>query len=108
MTASDSPTWIALRDSAERCIPNKTWCVEGARLRDEADDARDEVLWQSVAVGYARYELLTDRSGTGRTAATLFDAMEHAALADRRLQVSLRTLTEHVRACCLRYLGESS
>ena len=38
----------------------------------------------------------------------MFDAMEHAALADRRLQVSLRTLTEHVRACCLRYLGESS
>lgn len=105
---TDSPTLTALRESTERCLPGKTWCVEGARLRDEADDARDEVLWQSVAVGYARYELLTDRSGTGRTAATLFDAMEHAALAERRLQVSLRMLSEHVRVCCLRYLQESS
>ena len=105
---TESPTWIALRELTDRCLPGRTWCREGARLRDEADDARDEVLWQSVAVGYARYELLTDRSGTGRTAATLFDAMEHAALAERRLQVSLRMLSEHVRVCCLRYLQESS
>ncbi len=49
---TDSPTWIALRELTDRCLPGRTWCREGARLRDEADDARDRWLAAYAGKGY--------------------------------------------------------
>lgn len=46
---TDSPTADALRELTDRCIPGKTWCVEGAKLRDAVNAGRDTWLKQLVA-----------------------------------------------------------
>ena len=73
---TDSPTADALRELTDRCLPNKTWCTEGARLRDEADDARDRWLAAYAGKGY------------------LGDLSTHVALWD-----ALNALRDHVGDC---------
>ncbi len=59
MSAFDSATAAAIRESTERCVPHQRWCREGARLRDEADDARDR--WLDLIVKAKGFESLNDR-----------------------------------------------
>lgn len=59
MSAFDSAIAAAIRESTERCVPHQRWCREGARLRDEADDARDR--WLDLIVKAKGFESLNDR-----------------------------------------------
>ena len=54
-----SPTADAIRAKVEKCIPGKTWCSEGARLRDKVDEARDR--WLDFIVKAKGFESLDDR-----------------------------------------------
>ena len=40
----------ALRAETDRCLPGRTWCLEGAKLRDLVDSRRDAYVL-SVAEG---------------------------------------------------------